>query len=243
LTDDLLITLDVDWAPDFAIDFVAHLLADAGVRATWLATHPSAALDRVRNRGDLFELGIHPNFSPGSTHGQTPQAVLAHCLRVVPDATSMRVHGLAQSSAILDIVLTDTPIVAELSVFLPHAPNLGPVEYTLSGRTLYRLPYLWEDDYEYGQLTPTWDPARLLESHRGMKIFNFHPIHVYLNSCTGDAYAEVKAHAEPLTSASEDTAAALVHAGAGTRSFFTALLAVLADSGGGLCVRDVIARF
>jgi hypothetical protein len=74
-----------------------------------------------------------------------------------------------------------------------------------------------------------------------MKIFNFHPIHVYLNSCSGDAYAEFKAHAEPLTSAPEERAAALVHSGAGTRTFFTALTSMLAERGDSLCVRDLIA--
>jgi hypothetical protein len=242
MTDDVLITLDVDWAPDFAIDFAANLLADAGVRATWFATHPSAALGRLLTRGDLFEVGIHPNFAPGSSHGRTPRQVLAHCLRLVPDARAMRTHSMIQSTPLLDVVLAETPIVAELSVFLPYASGVRPVSYTLHGRTLYRLPFVWEDDYEYGQAAPSWDPAPLLEAGRGLTIFNFHPIHVFLNSCSGEPYAQLKASARPLMDASEETAASLAHAGSGTRTCFTALTTVLADRDGGLCVRDVVAR-
>ncbi|HEY8645027.1 MAG TPA: hypothetical protein VIL77_04030 [Gaiellaceae bacterium] len=69
---DCFLTLDVDWCPDSAIDDVAELLIERDVPATWLVTHTSPAIDRLRLRADLFELGIHPNFLPGSTHGRMP---------------------------------------------------------------------------------------------------------------------------------------------------------------------------
>ena len=42
------ITLDIDWAPDYAIDFAAGLLIEAQVRATWFVTHDSPAVERLR---------------------------------------------------------------------------------------------------------------------------------------------------------------------------------------------------
>ena len=101
--DDVLVTLDVDWAPDCVIDAVAALLIDANVRATWFITHESPALDRLRQRPDLFELGIHPNFFPGSTHGTDPKEILRHCMSLVPEAKSIRTHGLYQSGQIFEI--------------------------------------------------------------------------------------------------------------------------------------------
>ena len=92
----LAITLDIDWAPDHVIDRIAAQLIDARVRATWFVTHQSPAIDRLRARPDLFELGIHPNFLNQSTHGETPAEVLAHCMALVPDARSMRTHSLVQ---------------------------------------------------------------------------------------------------------------------------------------------------
>ncbi len=68
------ITLDVDWAPDFMIDAAAQALVDREVKATWFVTHASPAVERLREHPDLFELGIHPNFLAGSSHGATPAA-------------------------------------------------------------------------------------------------------------------------------------------------------------------------
>src|ERR1035441_3475149 len=83
---DIAISMDVDWAPDFAIDFVAERLIASRVRATWFVTHRSPAIERLRQHRDLFELGIHPNFLPGSSHGDSPAAVLQHCMGLVQDA-------------------------------------------------------------------------------------------------------------------------------------------------------------
>jgi len=238
--DGVLITLDVDWAPDFAIDFTGGLLVEAGARATWLATHGSDALDRVASRSDLFEVGIHPNFSPGSTHGETPQAVLAHCLELVPTATTVRTHSFVQSGPLLDLLLTESRLTADLSIFLPGAPNLAPVPYTLHSRTIHRLPTFWEDDYEFEQKLPSWNLAAHVDSIPGMKIFNFHPIHVYLNSGAPDAYAELKTRAPSLTQASESDARDLANDGVGARTLFTAIAAKLAVDGGGLRIRDLL---
>jgi polysaccharide deactylase WbmS-like protein len=239
---DVVATLDVDWAPDFAIDFTAELLAGEGVRSTWLVTHASPAIERLAARPDLFELGIHPNFAAGSSHGNTPQAVLDHCMDLLPGARTMRAHSLVTSSPLMNLVVAESPIVADLSIFLPHAPALAPVPYTFGGRTVYRIPFYWEDDYEYGLETPSWDLAEHLEEAPGLKIFNFHPIHVYLNSRDGRAYAELKAQAEPLTRLSEEATAASVNAGTGTRTLFSALVSHLAGGSRGVHVLDLVAR-
>lgn len=80
----VVLTFDIDWAPDFMIDFVAEGLTQRRVRATWFVTHASPAVEWLREHPDLFELGIHPNFAPGSTQGDSPEAVLRHCLRLEP---------------------------------------------------------------------------------------------------------------------------------------------------------------
>lgn len=134
--DDVYLTLDVDWAPDFMIDNVAERLVSQGVNATWFVTHESPAIDRLRRHPGLFELGIHPNFSRGSTHGATPEAVLRSCLSLVPDAVSMRTHALIQSSPLLVQVRASTSIRIDVSMFLPHHANLQPVSLWMDGRAL-----------------------------------------------------------------------------------------------------------
>lgn len=98
--DDALLTLDIDWAPDCTIEWIARTLVARQVRATWFVTHLSPAVERLRDHPDLFQLGIHPNFLAGSSHGDTTDAVLGHCMGLVPEALTMRSHALVQSPPI-----------------------------------------------------------------------------------------------------------------------------------------------
>ncbi|HYO92547.1 MAG TPA: hypothetical protein VEQ40_12960, partial [Pyrinomonadaceae bacterium] len=166
-----MLTFDVDWAPDFAIDFVIDRLLEARVRATWFITHQSPALERLREHQELFELGIHPNFLTGSTHGETYADVLQHCMTMVPEAVSMRSHSLVQSSVLLNQVLAETPIKTDVSLFLQHARSLHAVEHRWGGRSLWRLPYFWEDDFEMEREQPCWRLQEMLAVGEGLKIF------------------------------------------------------------------------
>lgn len=230
--DNIIITLDIDWAPDFAIDFVAERLIDSGAKATWFVTHASSAVDRLREYPDLFELGIHPNFYPGSTHGETPEAILNHCMELVPDAISMRTHGTVQSSRLLDMVMERTSIRVDSSVFLPRASHIKPfVFYGENGAHLTRVPYVWEDDYEMRCPDPVWETGPLLESP-GIKVFDFHPVHVFLNNPDLGAYREFwdRVGENPCEGTAKH-AQGLVFEGVGPQTML-ANLCRLADDGG-----------
>ena len=71
-----IITFDIDWAPDFMIQNIMDQLEAAGVKSTWFITNDTPALERMRQFPDLYELGIHPNFLPGSSHGSSVDEVL-----------------------------------------------------------------------------------------------------------------------------------------------------------------------
>jgi hypothetical protein len=231
------ITLDVDWAPDVMIDFVAGKLYANNVCATWFVTHISPAIARLRQYPDLFELGIHPNFQPGSTHGDDPEAVLRHCMELVPEATSIRTHGLVQSTQLLEKIMHLTPIKRDVSLFLPHTPHLRPVEYRWRGKTLIRIPFFWEDDFEMEQESPCWRLAPLLALGNGLKVFNFHPCHIYLNSADLRAYQGLKqCLLSHLTSAE---AAPFIQEGAGTQGLFTEIVEYLKITGSSQVIRDI----
>ena len=187
------ITLDIDWAPDYAIDFTASLLIEAQVRATWFITHDSPAVRRLKNFPHLFELGIHPNFLPGTTHGVTESEILSHCMKIVPQARVVRTHGLVQTSNLLEKIIVEAPITVDVSLFLPHAKALEPVVYYWeNGNSIVRLPYMWEDDFEMVRPDPIWDLKRLIDPGSGLMIMDFHPIHVFLNSVTLGTYQSIR---------------------------------------------------
>lgn len=234
----LVLTLDIDWAPDFMIDDVAQILIDRKVKATWFVTHGSPAVDRLRARPDLFELGMHPNFLPGSTHGDTPAEVLASCRALLPEARTMRTHGLVQSTPLLDAAI-ENGVEIDVSLYLPHAEHAAPLEYWREGRRLWRIPYVWEDDFEMDRPSPVWSAAPFA-GREGLQILNFHPIHVWLNGADMEPYRALKQRCAPLSMASRSDAEPLRHAGAGPRQLFEEVADHLAGNGLSRRICDVI---
>lgn len=235
--------LDVDWAPDCVLREVAARLRDRRVRATWFVTHESPAVSELAEDPDLFELGIHPNLLPGSSHGGTPREVLAQCLRWVPGARAMRTHGLVQSTALLDLVIRETPIDVDASLLLPRAAHLEPVEHYWAGRTLCRLPVYWEDDVEMIRPRPCWDLSGLRGEAPGLRIFAFHPIHVALNAGDPGPYEGLKARFPRLSEATPTAVAEAARPGAGPGRLFDALTKALAEAGGGRRLSDLAAAW
>lgn len=239
--DEAVLTLDIDWAPDCTIDWIAQVLVARQVRATWFVTHVSAAVERLREHPDLFELGIHPNFLSGSSHGDTTDAVLAHCMALVPEASTLRSHALVQSTPILARIMSETPISTDVSLYLPYTPHLRPVEYRVGGRALLRLPYFWEDDDEMQQPERSWRLGPLLQIGPGLKVFDFHPIHVYMNAVDMTPYRQLIARVPRLQDAIEPDLVGLVRTGEGTQSLFLELVEHLCVRES-LRVHDVAAR-
>lgn len=224
----LILTLDVDWAPDFVIDDVAQLLVDSGVKATWFVTHPSSAIDRLRSRPDLFELGIHPNFLEGSSQGETPAAVLRYCLDLVPGAQIMRTHGLVQSTPLLDLAI-DHGLKVDVSLYLPHARQARPMEYWRRNVRFIRVPYVWEDDFEMERAAPVWSAAELA-ARSGLQVMDFHPIHVWLNGADMGPYEELKRRCPRLSSVTCADAAPLRRNGIGPGAMFREAIALLSSN-------------
>lgn len=187
---DFILTFDVDWAPDWAIRKIAQVLIEKKVKSTWFITHDSKAIDELREQPELFELGIHPNLLAGSTHGKTEEQVLDHVLKIVPGAISMRTHGLFQTSNFL-LKAYDRGISIDVSLFLPRAAGLCPHQYRLQHSRLWRVPYFWEDDMEMFEPEPIWDLSDKRLYVDGLKIFDFHPIHILLNTIVFSKYKQL----------------------------------------------------
>jgi hypothetical protein len=191
---DVYITLDIDWAPDAAIDATAEILEAAGCAATWFVTHETPALERLRQRDDLFELGIHPNFLPGSSHGSEPAEVLSNVLAIVPEARCIRTHAAYQTGPVLKMLHDFPQLRLDCSVMLPGLQHAAVVPYGDGKEVFWRIPYFWADDYEAEMSSPDW----ALDSRfavPGVKVLGFHPIHIALNLARAESYTELKARA------------------------------------------------
>ena len=233
----IVLTLDIDWAPDFVIDDVAGILIEAGVKSTWFVTHASPAVDRLKSRPDLCELGMHPNFFPKSSHGDTHAAVFSHCRALVPEARTMRTHGLVQSTPLLDMAI-DRGVEIDVSLYTPHSESVAPLDHWREGKRLWRIPYVWEDDFEMDRPQPVWSIAPLA-ARKGIQMLDFHPIHVWLNGTDMAPYRTLKERCPRLLDAKREDAADLRRDRAGPGAMFRDAVGYLARLGRTSFVRDI----
>ena len=182
------ITFDIDWAPDCAILKCLELIEKANCKASFFATHDTPVNQEIVLRG--HNLGIHPNFLPGSTQGSDVKTIVSECLSYSPDAWCMRTHSLVQSSPLLHEIFFSFPqLQLDVSLFMHRSPFAHKVKWNFDGVSFDRLLYNWEDDAHFFAFEEDKYPELFFGD---LTVFNFHPIHVFLNSSDGSEYRRLK---------------------------------------------------
>jgi len=183
----LFVTLDIDWAADFVLERTIDLVESHGIKATWFITHDTPVLQRLKDN-KLFELGIHPNFNfllqGDARNGRNAEEVIDRLLAIVPDATAVRSHDMTQSSSLLNL-FKSKGLTHDSNHFIP-AQGAIPLKPWLLWNGLIKVPYFWEDDVHC-----MYQEQRCIDHFStlpGIKVFDFHPIHVYLNTENMDRY-------------------------------------------------------
>lgn len=209
------ITLDVDWAPDGVIAPVLEALRASAVKATFFATHASPLLASIA--GDDVEVGLHPNFNHCAGDFDTPLRTLKDAY---PDARGARSHSLFVSSHILQLYRR-YGLRYESNNFMPMHQHLHPV---MRFENFVSIPFYWSDDrldvYDWFDL----DTLRL--DTPGLKVLNFHPMHVFMNTSSEEHYLSYKAHYQDAGALRP-----FVNGGTGVRSLFDAVLQSIGDRG------------
>ncbi|MDQ3021264.1 MAG: hypothetical protein M3R36_11955 [Bacteroidota bacterium] len=226
------LTFDIDWAPDFAIEKAATPLIENNIKCTWFVTHESPYLQKLYKHKDIFEFGIHPNFFPESTHGKTEKEVLQHICAIVPDSKVVRSHALYQSSRLLSTMIDDFGIETDTNLLLYLTPNILPhkIYFKHESKGIVRIPFFWEDDIAMYDRNINWDINSAVYHPIGIKIFNFHPILVYLNSESIHSYEKLKT-LKPLNQLSKQEVLPYVNNGihTGTEVFYNNLIIYLKE--------------
>lgn len=221
------ITFDVDWAPEWTIDLCDRICRTAMVPATFFVTSHHDILSDLKNRSDMTELGIHPNFLPASSHGSSPEQVMDSCMNIVPGAVSMRTHSLVQSSSLMAMIADRFEIRTDVSLLLPFHDNLRGTHmyFGKSLRRIVRLPYFWGDDI--AALWPGWSWETSRCDGAGLQIYDFHPIHIALNTDSPVRYSRLKEFLgdRPLVSVTEAECNRFGNPGHGSRRFLERLIA------------------
>lgn len=84
-------TSDIDWASEAVIDDYFHRLPMDLLKLTTFVTHNSEIIENQFLAG-VIQSGIHPNFLPGSSHGNSFREVIETCMTFAPEATCTRSH-------------------------------------------------------------------------------------------------------------------------------------------------------
>lgn len=218
-------TSDLDWASDFCLDDLLGFLSEHDIVATVFGTHRSQALERHAAEGTA-EIGLHPNFLPGSTHGEDEASVIDHVQELFPDAEAFRSHCFVDSTHIARQMLA-RGISYDSNLCLYLQPGLVPLRH---GTGIVRFPVFWEDDCHWELTGGDWDLDRYLDRFLtpGLKIMNVHPFPFAANVTSTEHYLRTKSHITTLSAGDLDE---VRHPGQGTRTFVTSLIEALADNG------------
>jgi hypothetical protein len=193
------LTFDIDWAQDNMMEPIFEELLKRRIKSTWFVTHETPLLHIFRQYSDLVDLGIHPNFLKGSTHGESEEEILLNVAGLVPEAKVIRTHSVYQSGPLLSKIANLKSIELDSSIFLPEMSNIQPVKHLTPNGPLIRLPIFWADDYELLKPQSDWTPEQYLKEE-GHKVFLFHPVHLFLNAsdfCDYESYKKSRPNSSP----------------------------------------------
>jgi len=187
------LTFDIDWVNDSVLLDTIELVESAGISATWFATHNTPLLSRLRSN-PMFELGIHPNFNP-LLQGDNSKAadalqVIKQAFEIVPDSLSVRSHSIAQSGPILQ-AFAESGLTHDSNYMVPESAGI-PLRPWRMNCGMTEVPYCWADEHISNgrQSNDFKDIIRRV----GLAVFDFHPIHVFINTDSPSSYSKVRPH-------------------------------------------------
>ncbi len=187
----IFLTFDIEWAHDDILSDTIDLVEAYDVSITWFVTHDTPILDRLR-ANPKFELGIHPNFNfllQGNETGyKNAEEVIEQLLRIVPRARSVRSHSMLQSSRLLNQFI-EQGLTHDCNHFIPWHSGLSLRPWKL-WNGLIKVPHFWEDDVACVE-GEDWSPKQLM-SLSGLKVFDFHPTQVFLNTNNIEIYERTR---------------------------------------------------
>lgn len=169
------LTIDIDWAPDFVIEWMLERVKSAGASATWFATHDSPVIRKIA--ADVTqEVGLHPNFFSGSTQGRTMEEIMSGLISAYPDARGVRAHALFDSTRHQRYYAKRG--ISYVSNILIWNSVSQPFFQPWTG--LWQIPISWEDDVACAY---TEDISSVMPKRRRgpLWVIVFHPLYCYLN--------------------------------------------------------------
>lgn len=190
----IFVTLDIDWADDSVIQFAAEVIEDNGCLATWFFTHNSPMIDILESKG--HEVGIHPNFNPllSGKDSSELNVIIDECLSWCPNAKSTRSHSLVYGAPIASY-LSSQGVCHSSNLNIPYSSGIE-LKPWFSSNSMIEVPYSWADEHMWSLISQP--SASDWSRGNGLLVADFHPIHIFLNSTSAEAYEQSRfCHRDP----------------------------------------------
>jgi len=179
-------TIDTDWVNDHVLEYSLDIFARNSIKCTVFATHKTSLLNSLDK--DQFEIAIHPNFNKllENNDNSSPNKLISNLLNIYPDSIGVRVHSLLNSTYLSDN-FKKNGLKYESNILLPYQDLIPPFKLW---NGLYRTSFNWEDDIHM-LYNKSFENIGIDILKKDI-IFNFHPIHIFLNTESINRYKLIK---------------------------------------------------
>lgn len=184
-------TVDVEWSPEWAIEKTLDLFASYDVPLTPFITHDSPSIKNYfGTKEKTHYVGLHPNFLPGSSHGNNHTEVIDHVINLWPESRFFRSHSFYDNSRITH-ELVNRGFLFDSNLCLYLQPYSVPL---LHQSGLIRFPVFWEEDIHWSRAQFEFKGSHLRRNldMPGLQVFNVHPLSVALNIPNDKYYVDHK---------------------------------------------------
>ena len=182
-------TFDMDWACDDVLQYFYEEICRLQIRGTLNVTNDSRVLNEIRKDGRP-ELGIHPNFNNllyNKSENENIDAIIKGLKEIVPEAVTERSHSLVTGSQV-NKCLYENGILYESNFFYELSDNIK-MNYYEDYMGLKHIPFFFEDDF----YLMNKNRKNISDYFQGdLLVFNFHPIHLFLNTENVKRYENAK---------------------------------------------------
>lgn len=176
--------MDTDWCHEEILQYALELFREHNFPCTVFATGHYASL--LHHTGAGLEIGLHPNFNETTIAGY--ESTLRALRQLYPHAEGVSSHAMTSSTPILDL-FQQYGFIYDRNLLSYKIPQLTAFRHY---NGLWRLPIFWEDDIWFTAEPGVPFDERMLALEHFRYIFNFHPIHLYLNTASTAHYQAFK---------------------------------------------------
>jgi len=177
---ELVVTIDIEWSPQELIEHVLDILKDYKITATLFATHKAEL-------GNMHEIALHPFYNSEKSYQNTFNKLM----ELFPHAKGVRSHRLLTDETLL-LMYKERRIRYTSNYMMTNMSGISPIN-TIHG--IFEIP-IYYIDWSHLMGKKFYKKKFSLEvlnlQYPGLKVFDFHPLHVFLNSEKMERYEKVK---------------------------------------------------